>query len=84
MRRLDSHAADFAVAFDRLVRDRRESDEDVARDVADILNEVKLRGDAAVAECGGRGDQRVPDARGRIEAGAGVSGGVQRLRFRRV
>ena len=50
MRRLDSQAADFAAAFDRLVRDRRESDEDVTRDVADILNEVKLRGDAAVAE----------------------------------
>ena len=50
MRRLDSSAADFPAAFDRLVRDRRESDDDVARDVADILNEVKLRGDEAVAE----------------------------------
>ena len=56
MRRLESHAADFAVAFDRLVHDRRESDDDVARDVADILNEVKLRGDAAVAEYTARFD----------------------------
>lgn len=50
MRRLDSQSADFAAALDRLVRDRRESDDDVARDVADILNEVKLRGDEAVAD----------------------------------
>ncbi len=50
MRRLDSQSADFPAAFDRLVRDRRESDEDVARDVADILNEVKLRGDEAIAD----------------------------------
>jgi histidinol dehydrogenase len=50
MRRFDSSAADFAVAFDRLVRDRRESDPDVAREVSDILHEVKLRGDGAVAD----------------------------------
>ena len=50
MLRLNSSDPGFAEAFQRLVRDRRESDEDVARDVASILNEVKLRGDAAVAE----------------------------------
>ena len=50
MLRLNSHDADFPAAFDRLVRDRRESDDDVARDVSDILHAVKLRGDAAVAE----------------------------------
>ncbi|HUQ13941.1 MAG TPA: histidinol dehydrogenase [Novosphingobium sp.] len=49
MRRLDSRAVGFEAAFERLVRDRRESDDDVARDVAAILHEVKMRGDEAVA-----------------------------------
>ncbi|WP_324828049.1 histidinol dehydrogenase [Qipengyuania zhejiangensis] len=41
---------DFERAFERVVRNRRESDSDVARDVAAILNEVRERGDAALAE----------------------------------
>ena len=50
MRRLDTRDPGFAAAFDRLVRDRRESDGDIARDVADIINDVRNRGDGAVAE----------------------------------
>ena len=50
MRRLDSRDQGFAAAFDRLVRDRRESDGEIARDVAGIIADVRLRGDEAVAE----------------------------------
>ncbi|MBC2664258.1 histidinol dehydrogenase [Novosphingobium flavum] len=50
MLRLNSRDPGFAQAFDRLVRDRRESDDDVARDVQIILGDVKNRGDAALAE----------------------------------
>jgi histidinol dehydrogenase len=50
MLRLSSRDPGFAKAFERLVRDRRESDEDVARDVTLILDDVRNRGDAALAE----------------------------------
>lgn len=56
MLRLDSSAPGFAAAFDRLVRDRRESDDDVARDVAEIVEDVKHRGDAALAHYTARFD----------------------------
>ena len=42
--------ADFEAKFERLVRDRRESDAGVSRDVSDILNEVRERGDGALVE----------------------------------
>lgn len=41
---------DFAQKFDRIVDARREADSNVAGQVADILNSVKLRGDAALVE----------------------------------
>ncbi|WP_341711482.1 histidinol dehydrogenase [Erythrobacter sp.] len=41
---------DFEAKFDRIVRDRRESDGDVQRDVAAILMDVRERGDEALAE----------------------------------
>ncbi|MGC1269044.1 MAG: histidinol dehydrogenase [Croceibacterium sp.] len=50
MLRLSTTDADFEKKFARLVDDRRESDEDVARTVSDILGEVRLRGDEALAE----------------------------------
>lgn len=50
MLRLSSRDPGFAKAFERLVRERRESDEDVARDVSLILAEVRTRGDAAVVD----------------------------------
>ncbi|MCK9544255.1 MAG: histidinol dehydrogenase [Novosphingobium sp.] len=50
MLRLNSRTPDFARAFARLVRDRRESDDDVSRDVALILDDVRNRGDEALAE----------------------------------
>ena len=59
MRRLDSRDPGFAKAFDRLVRDRRESDGEVASDVTAIINAVRLRGDAAVAEYTERFDRHV-------------------------
>jgi len=50
MLRLNTREAGFDKAFRRLVRDRRESESDVARDVELILADVRNRGDAAVAE----------------------------------
>jgi histidinol dehydrogenase len=50
MLRLNSRAPDFATAFRRLVNDRRESADDVARDVARILDDVRNRGDAVLVE----------------------------------
>ena len=50
MLRLKSSDAGFDKAFRRLVRDRRESGDDVARDVSLILEDVRNRGDAALAE----------------------------------
>ncbi len=50
MLRLNTRDAGFAQAFSRLVRDRRESDADVSRDVSLILKDVRSRGDAALAE----------------------------------
>lgn len=45
MIRLDAAAPDFAAAFTALVNARRESDPDVARDVAAIIAGVRERGD---------------------------------------
>jgi histidinol dehydrogenase len=50
MLRLSTRNPGFEQAFRRLVRERRESDEDVARDVGLILAQVRSRGDAALAE----------------------------------
>lgn len=50
MLRLSTRDPGFAKAFRRLVRDRRESDENVARDVQIILDDVRNRGDAALVE----------------------------------
>lgn len=50
MQRLNTADPGFAKAFRRLVRDRRESDENVARDVQIILDDVRNRGDAALVE----------------------------------
>ncbi len=46
----------FEKAFSQIVNDRRESDDNVARDVASIINEVHRRGDAALAEYTARFD----------------------------
>jgi histidinol dehydrogenase len=56
MLRLNSRDPGFAQAFARLVRDRRESDDDVSRDVALILEDVRNRGDVALAELSQRFD----------------------------
>lgn len=56
MLRLKSSDPGFAEAFRRLVQDRRESDDVVARDVALILEDVRLRGDEALAELTARFD----------------------------
>jgi histidinol dehydrogenase len=50
MLRLKTSDPGFEKAFQRLVRDRRESDDDVARDVSLILEDVRNRGDQALAE----------------------------------
>lgn len=56
MLRLNTREPGFEQAFRRLVSDRRESGENVARDVTVILADVKNRGDAAVAELTARHD----------------------------
>jgi histidinol dehydrogenase len=56
MLRLNTRDPGFAAAFERLVNDRRESDDDVARDVSLILADVRNRGDAALIEYTARWD----------------------------
>ena len=69
--RLDSRDAGFATAFTDLVDARRESDEDVSRDVAAILKRVRAEGDAAVADLTSRFDGFDLEASGwRIDAAA--------------
>lgn len=65
--RLDAAAPGFAAAFDALVAGRRESDRDVARDVAAIIADVRARGDAALAELTLRFDR--VDVSGGVEIG---------------
>ncbi|OYW16080.1 MAG: histidinol dehydrogenase [Novosphingobium sp. 12-64-8] len=60
MLRLRSSDAGFAKAFARLVKDRRESDDNVARDVQTIIENVRLRGDEALAEYTEKFDQHLP------------------------
>lgn len=69
MLRLSTKDAGFEQAFRRLVRDRRESSEDVARDVTLILADVRNRGDEAIAELTQRfdGHSLADDALWRIE-----------------
>lgn len=57
MIRLDSRDPGFGEAFAALVADRRESDDDVARDVAAIVAQVRSEGDAALAELTERFDR---------------------------
>ncbi|MEP7222377.1 MAG: histidinol dehydrogenase [Novosphingobium sp.] len=56
MLRLNSRDPGFAATFRRLVADRRESDGDVARDVALILKDVRARGDDALVDYTARFD----------------------------
>jgi histidinol dehydrogenase len=50
MLRLNTSEPGFAQAFKRLVNDRRETNDDVARDVTRILDDVRNRGDAVLIE----------------------------------
>lgn len=59
MLRLNTRDADFEKSFARLVRDRREADDDVSRDVSLILDDVRNRGDIALAELTERFDDHV-------------------------
>jgi histidinol dehydrogenase len=56
MQRLHTSDPGFAEAFAAVVGDRRESDADVARDVAAILADVRARGDQALADYTARFD----------------------------
>ena len=60
MLRLKSSDPGFAKAFARLVKDRRESDENVARDVQTIIDDVRIRGDEALAEYTAKFDGHAP------------------------
>lgn len=57
MRRLSSSDPDFEREFAQLVADRRESDPDVAATVRHILQEVRARGDEALADYTARYDR---------------------------
>ncbi len=70
MLRLNTRDKGFEQAFRRLVRDRRESDDDVSRDVSLILDDVRARGDDAVAELTERFDGHVLGEDWRIGAEA--------------
>jgi len=50
MQWLRTSAEDFENAFARIVRNRRESDGQVGRDVANMINEVRERGDDALVD----------------------------------
>ncbi|MCB2047776.1 MAG: histidinol dehydrogenase [Novosphingobium sp.] len=56
MLRLRTDQPDFDKTFARLVRDRRESGEDVAHQVTRIIEDVRTRGDAALLEYSNRFD----------------------------
>ncbi|TMM49113.1 histidinol dehydrogenase [Qipengyuania marisflavi] len=70
MQMLRTTDADFEAKFTRIVRDRRESDANVGRDVTGILNEVRERGDAALVEYTMRFDEHrlTDDADWRVPA----------------
>ncbi len=57
MLRLDTRKPGFAEAFERLVNDRRESDQEVSRDVARIIEDVRSRGDKALSDYTARWDE---------------------------
>ena len=50
MQILDASAPDFADQFDRVVNARRESEQNVSRDVAEIIAKVRAHGDKALSE----------------------------------
>jgi histidinol dehydrogenase len=56
MLRLKTSDADFEKKFQRIVEDRRESGENVARAVSDILDSVRSKGDEALQETTARYD----------------------------
>lgn len=62
--RLDSRDPGFAAAFTALVDARREADGDVSRDVSAIVADVRVRGDAALADYTRRFDRHDLDASG--------------------
>lgn len=70
MLRLNTRDPGFDVAFRKLVADRRESDENVSRDVQIILGDVRARGDAALVELTRKFDQHelASDADWQIDA----------------
>lgn len=64
MKLLNARAPGFAEDFARLVADRRESGGDVAQAVADIIAEVRTRGDGALADFTERFDGHRPEGEG--------------------
>ncbi len=71
MRRLTSTDADFETQFARIVNDRRESDSNIAIDVRAIIDQVRQKGDEALAELSMRYDKHAltsDEASWRIDA----------------
>jgi histidinol dehydrogenase len=57
MRRLDARDADFESRFAALIEATREGEDDVSRNVKDIIADVRARGDAALIELSRRFDR---------------------------
>jgi histidinol dehydrogenase len=71
MQRLTSSDPDFEARFARIVNDRRESDADVGRVVAEIIAKVRAEGDDALRELTAKFDRHDLDSGGwKIEAAA--------------
>ncbi len=71
MQRLSSSDPDFEARFAAIVNDRRESDADVGRVVAEIIAKVRAEGDAALRELTAKFDRHDLDVGGwKIEAEA--------------
>jgi len=56
LRQLDTRSADFEASFERLRHWSAEADAAIESRVAEILADVRARGDAAVLECTARFD----------------------------
>ncbi len=57
VRRLDTRGADFERAFTDLISSKRETEEDVAAVVRDIIADIRKRGDAALIDYAARFDK---------------------------
>ena len=78
-KRLNYHDPQFAVAFRKLINDKRETQADVGKSVKKILSDVRARGDIAVCEATAKFDRfQSDDAHAHRGHVARVGGDVKR------